>query len=296
MVTSQYFVCLRPEFVAKAGGNPLDALLLAALDFRCKTERSLSLKDLQSSLMGCWHRDAIIGAIARLERAGHLVVYRSNGYASRYAIASGTSRENPHPTSRENQPGASENPTTPVGKPDGPQSGNPTAYKEINKNFKEHTQKTPPLPPQPAAEPPAPPAPAAEAAPDEPPKKPKPTDEPEGFAEFWQLYPKKVHKIEAIAKYRTKCKSQKLRELALSGLRRELPEFREREEKYIPDAARWLNAQNWLDPNDNAGVTPQATPAVVENKRVRLRTSEDVDREFEQLGLRGFADEMGVSL
>lgn len=66
------------------------------------------------------------------------------------------------------------------------------------------------------------------------------------FDEFWAMWPKRGDsKKPAKGKYKTKCKSQAKADEILAGLKKQLRQFRERENQHIPAATTWLNQERW---------------------------------------------------
>lgn len=66
------------------------------------------------------------------------------------------------------------------------------------------------------------------------------------FDAFWQVYPRKVGKGQALKAYKAAAKHASAATI-LAGLQAQLPVLRSREAAYIPHAATWLNGQRWLD-------------------------------------------------
>ena len=69
------------------------------------------------------------------------------------------------------------------------------------------------------------------------------------FAAFWAEYPKKRDKGHAVKAYRTARKKADADGI-LTGLRRQLPEWRRGDPKFIPLAATWLNGERWADESE----------------------------------------------
>jgi len=72
------------------------------------------------------------------------------------------------------------------------------------------------------------------------------------FATFWDAYPKKRSKGQAVKAYRA-ARKKTTAEAILTGLRRQLPEWAGKDEQFIPYPATWLNGERW---DDAASVTP----------------------------------------
>lgn len=70
--------------------------------------------------------------------------------------------------------------------------------------------------------------------------------------EFWPLYPRKVGKAAALRHYRAKGRTAGDRIEIMAGLKRQLPELRSRDPKYIPHAATWLSQGRWEDQTEIA--------------------------------------------
>ncbi len=67
------------------------------------------------------------------------------------------------------------------------------------------------------------------------------------FAEFWQLYPRKVGKLDALKAAKSKAKTEALQTEILAGLRAHVPEYQSRERNFIPHPATFLNKGYWAD-------------------------------------------------
>jgi len=72
------------------------------------------------------------------------------------------------------------------------------------------------------------------------------------FAEFWELYPRKVAKSPAEKAARKAVKKHGA-EVVLAGLRRQLPALRAKDPQYIPHPSTWLNEERWNDEPEPAG-------------------------------------------
>lgn len=77
--------------------------------------------------------------------------------------------------------------------------------------------------------------------------------EPEGFAEFWTLYPRKVGRRSAMAAYRVALRSISSADLN-SALRARVPQMEAKidntlddPKKFIKHPATWLNSEGWND-------------------------------------------------
>lgn len=95
--------------------------------------------------------------------------------------------------------------------------------------------------------------------------KPPPADEPDGFDEWWEAYPRKVAKGSARKAYKAALKKAKP-EVLLASLRAHAfsPELR-----YQPHAATWLNGECWLD--SEAATSPSSRPGAADDDPWRGR-------------------------
>jgi hypothetical protein len=71
------------------------------------------------------------------------------------------------------------------------------------------------------------------------------------FETLWVLYPKKVAKGSAFRAWRSATKRATPEEI-WAGLERQLPEFKRKENRFVPHLATWLNADRWLDEDEQA--------------------------------------------
>lgn len=88
----------------------------------------------------------------------------------------------------------------------------------------------------------------------------KPGD-PDGFVEFWEIYPRRVARgtaVKAYAKALKKADAAVIRE----GARRYAESRRGKEPEFTAHAASWLNAERWAD-------EPEPAPAVAMSKAMR---------------------------
>ena len=78
---------------------------------------------------------------------------------------------------------------------------------------------------------------------------------PDRFDEFWQRYPRKIGKGAAHKAY-AKATRKAGHDDLMFGLSQQLPAMQAQEQRYIPHAATWLNAERWNDepeqPDSNA--------------------------------------------
>lgn len=91
-----------------------------------------------------------------------------------------------------------------------------------------------------------------------------PQGEPEGFEDFWAMYPRKVAKIAARAEYRKALRSTHPSDI-LAALRRQLFDLEARDKKFRPHPDVWLRRGHWEDEDDTSSVPREA--AVGPSKR-----------------------------
>lgn len=72
------------------------------------------------------------------------------------------------------------------------------------------------------------------------------SDAPDPFDTFWETYPRKVGKGQAVKAWRAATRTT-APEVILDGLRRHLPGLTAREGRFIPHPSTWLNGQRWGD-------------------------------------------------
>lgn len=75
---------------------------------------------------------------------------------------------------------------------------------------------------------------------------PKTTAPPNGFDEWWAMYPRKKGKGQAIKAYRLALKKTTV-EVLRTGLEAQLPEMMANEPTYVPHPTTWLNGERWGD-------------------------------------------------
>src|SRR5207344_840101 len=68
------------------------------------------------------------------------------------------------------------------------------------------------------------------------------------FAEFWELYPRKIGKPVAERAWKKAAISETRADEILGGLRLQLPGLQAKELQFRPHASTWLNQQRWNDP------------------------------------------------
>lgn len=79
--------------------------------------------------------------------------------------------------------------------------------------------------------------------------KPKVDEVKEWFdSQFWPMYPKHVGKPAALAKARTKAKTETERAEIMFGLQVHLQDLLAKESQYRPNPATWLHQERWKDP------------------------------------------------
>lgn len=82
----------------------------------------------------------------------------------------------------------------------------------------------------------------------------------EGWAEFWAAYPRKVNRPAALRAWNKLAPGEALREQISRSLAAQLPAFAERESRFIPHAATWINGERWTDEPERPAQSP-GTPA-----------------------------------
>ena len=75
-----------------------------------------------------------------------------------------------------------------------------------------------------------------------------------GFAQFWELYPKRVAKQAAAKAFGRIKPDEALMRKILDAVQRQKdsPQWREEGGKYIPNPATWLNGRRWEDEEQEA--------------------------------------------
>lgn len=81
---------------------------------------------------------------------------------------------------------------------------------------------------------------------DNTPQTPQGGSEPEGFAEFWKAYPRRVGKGQARKAYAKAIKSNDPSFL-IAEAEKFAKRMRGQEQRYIPHPSTWLNGERWLD-------------------------------------------------
>ena len=66
------------------------------------------------------------------------------------------------------------------------------------------------------------------------------------FETFWEAYPRKVSKGQAVRAFKAATKKASADEI-LAGLREQLPKMATSDPKFLPHAATWLNGERWTD-------------------------------------------------
>ena len=78
----------------------------------------------------------------------------------------------------------------------------------------------------------------------------------DGFAEFWQRYPRRIGKAAARKAY-AKALKVGTHDDIMFGLSQQMPSLASREQQYIPHPSTWLNQERWNDDADhNAQINP----------------------------------------
>jgi hypothetical protein len=96
------------------------------------------------------------------------------------------------------------------------------------------------------------------------------TAEPEGFDEFWEIYPRHMKRGDAIKAFHQMLKAGASVDEIIAGARRFAADPNLPEQKFIPYPASWLRAEGWLDdplPPRNRP-QPQRPTRVEENMQV----------------------------
>lgn len=79
------------------------------------------------------------------------------------------------------------------------------------------------------------------------------------FADFWAAYPRKIGKAKAQKAFVAAMKKATIEQIS-SGLNSQLPALSTKEQKFIPHASTWLNAERWNDePTHNQDTRSHAT-------------------------------------
>lgn len=103
------------------------------------------------------------------------------------------------------------------------------------------------------------------------------TDTQEGFNEFWEMYPKKVDKKKALAKWQTKKCYLNYGEIIIALGLQITHTWANTDKQFICGPAVWLNGEKWNDeiitPTDHAQMTQQQ----------RLDKSERESKEYEKI-------------
>jgi phage replication O-like protein O len=116
-----------------------------------------------------------------------------------------------------------------------------------------------------------------------------------GFEEFWILYPRKVKKQDAMNRYKTQVKNQKVHERIIEGLKLYLKEIERdgTQEKYIMHPSTFLNQKKYLDETEeqdkpSQSIVSQIDPVLLGKlKRInelmdKMNITDD-DKEFKKL-------------
>lgn len=107
---------------------------------------------------------------------------------------------------------------------------------------------------------------------------------PDGFDEFWKLYPKKEGKVDAMKKFRLLAKHDV--DLALANLPKHVQHWKQNTEpQFIPQPARWLHGRRWEDV-----LTPNTKPEQKQGRQSAIFEILANDHRFAQTANR-LADE-----
>ena len=80
------------------------------------------------------------------------------------------------------------------------------------------------------------------------------------FEEFWQAYPRNAGKVAARKAY-AKALARTQHDAIMFGLSQQLPAMQATEQRYIPHASTWLNAERYFDGKEPAHVSQADTHA-----------------------------------
>lgn len=88
------------------------------------------------------------------------------------------------------------------------------------------------------------------------------SDQDPEFCAFWDAYPKRVAKGQARKTWKTFVITKRIdpKVLILAAERYRDDRRRPRELKYVPNPSTWLNAESWLEQQDDETPPPPATP------------------------------------
>ena len=121
------------------------------------------------------------------------------------------------------------------------QANNVTVTVTPSENREQRTENIPPLPPEGEA-----PSGSGSAKKRLRPTKTEPLPEPEGFAEFYQSYPRHTARSLAALAYGKHVRNGDGPKV-MEALRAEMPELMRKDECYRPMPATWLNQERWRD-------------------------------------------------
>jgi hypothetical protein len=68
-----------------------------------------------------------------------------------------------------------------------------------------------------------------------------------GFDIFWDLYPRKKDKGKSLIWWKKNVKNQIRHNDIINGLMKHLPEFKNKEQRFVPHPTTWLNGKRWED-------------------------------------------------
>ncbi len=119
--------------------------------------------------------------------------------------------------------------------------------------------------------------------------------QPDGFAEFWVLYPKKKSKGDAEKAWRKLSPSAEFLVLILAGVRRAKSsrQWLKQSGEFIPYPATWLRAKGW---EDQEVITYSAPRAVPKREPEKKMTDEELARSQKLIEetIKGLSHKMGV--
>lgn len=75
------------------------------------------------------------------------------------------------------------------------------------------------------------------------------------FDDFWQKFPRKVAKLEAVKAWKQMTREYSPEEI-IGGLLRNLPSLVRREKQFIPHPATWLRQGRWMDEPEQPRTPP----------------------------------------
>jgi uncharacterized protein YdaU (DUF1376 family) len=79
------------------------------------------------------------------------------------------------------------------------------------------------------------------------------------FVDFWAHYPRKIGKASASKAFAKAAKKHNTDDI-LFGLSQQIEAMKSKDQKFIPHAATWLNAERWIDEPEQPNNSQQRTP------------------------------------